>query len=128
MGVTNQSIKCTVMIVDDTVFMRDQLRDIMESSGFSVIAEASNGVEAVAKYWELCPNVTLMDVIMPNKNGIDATRDIIAFDKNAKVVMCSSIEHEALIVSANKAGARGVIFKPFVKKQVLEIVNSVIEN
>ncbi len=115
----------TVMIVDDATFMRNLLREILEMGGYTIVAEAANGVEAVALYWEHKPDLTLMDVIMPTKNGIEAAEEIIAFDKQAKIVMCSIVGHEELVKTARQIGARDVILKPFKPEQVLDVVHRI---
>ena len=117
----------TVMIADDTTFSRELLRKILGKWGYTVVAEATDGVEAVTKYCQFRPSITFMDLIMPNKNGIDATKDIVSFDENAKVIMCSMSEHATLIRAAREAGAIGVIFKPFRAEQVMEILDLAME-
>ena len=117
----------TVMIVDDTTFSRELLRKILGKWGYTVVAEAADGVEAVTKYCQFHPSVTFMDLIMPNKNGIDATKDIVAFDKKAKVIMCSMSEHDTLIKAAQEAGAIGIISKPFKAEQVMEVLDLTME-
>lgn len=109
---------CTVMIVDDAFFMRNILRSILEMEGYTVVAEAEDGEEAVAKYRDCRPDLVLMDVIMPVKNGIDATREIIDFDRDACVVMCSSLGQERLVGLARDSGARGTLLKPFTAEEV----------
>ncbi len=117
--------KCvSVMVVDDSEVARMLLRDILEAGGYDVVAEAADGVEAVAKYAELRPQVTIMDVQMPNKDGIEATRDILVIDRNARVLMCSSIDAEGLLMAASEAGASGVVFKPFVADMVFAAIAS----
>ncbi len=114
---------CTVMIVDDTHFMRDILRKILEKGGHTVVAEARDGFEAVAKFVELRPQVIFMDVIMPHKNGLVAARDIVSLDGNARVLMCSVVEHDALAEAAREAGAKGFVLKPFETGQVLRALS-----
>lgn len=122
---TNKQVKFTAMIVDDSEVIRKILRDLLTLGGFSIIAEASNGVEAVTLYNQLKPDLTIMDVLMPLDDGLKATQNIIAQNKDAKIVMCSSITEDSLILSAHDAGACGIIFKPFVTEQALEVINSV---
>lgn len=117
--------KClSVLIVDDSEVARMLLRDILEAGGYAMVAEAADGVEAVEKYAELRPDVTIMDVQMPNKDGIEATRDILTMDRNATVLMCSSIDAEGLLMAASEAGASGVVFKPFVADMVYAAIAS----
>jgi two-component system chemotaxis response regulator CheY len=124
MATTPRDKNCSVMIVDDSEVARMLLRDILEAGGYEVIAEAADGVEAVERYVELRPSVTIMDLQMPNKDGIEATRDILAFDRKAKVLMCSSIDAEGLLLAVVEAGACGVVFKPFVADGVLAAIAS----
>ncbi len=114
----------SVMIVDDSDVARMLLRDILEAGGCHVVAEAADGVEAVEKYAQLRPHVTIMDVQMPKKGGIEATRDILGIDGNARVLMCSSIDAEGLLMAAAEAGASGVVFKPFIADMVLAAIES----
>ena len=102
-----------VMIVDDSLFMRKMLRDLLEREGYQVVAEASDGVEAVATYREHLPDLTTLDIVMPNKTGIEALQEIIAFAPAARVVMCSAVGQESLSAAATEAGAKGFILKPF---------------
>jgi two-component system chemotaxis response regulator CheY len=115
----------TAMIVDDIFFMRNLLRSILELEGYTVVNEAGNGEEAVAKYRTRRPDLVMMDVLMPVKSGIDATREIIGFDRSASVVMCSAIGQEQLIKAAREAGAIGVVFKPFKTEDVQEVLREV---
>jgi two-component system, chemotaxis family, chemotaxis protein CheY len=110
----------TVMIVDDSLFMRKMLRDIVEAEGYQVAAEASDGDEAVAKYRQSRPTLTTLDIVMPKKNGIEALREIIAFDPAARVVMCSAVGEESFTGAAAREGARGFILKPFSREVVAE--------
>jgi two-component system chemotaxis response regulator CheY len=113
------------MIVDDELFFRELLRDMLEKEGFTIIAEATDGAEAVAKYRELRPEITIMDIFMPGENGIDATSEIVTFDENAKVLICSGVGYDDDIEAATKAGARGIIFKPFFPAEVMETIANV---
>ncbi len=117
----------TIMIVDDDPLMRDIVRKVLERSGYTIVAEAVDGNEAVAKYVELRPKVTLMDVCMPKKSGIDATKDIVTHDKDAKVVMCSAIDHRALAKVAREAGASDVIFKPYTINHLRNVIHRVMQ-
>ncbi len=117
-----------VMIVDDALFMRKVLRGIVEEEGWTVICEAADGADAVLKYRECLPDVTTMDIVMPLKSGIDALSEIIAMDKNAKVVICSAMGQEGLLEEARKAGARGYIRKPFDPDTVKRVIRQIAEN
>ena len=115
-----------VLIVDDAVFMRNMIRDIFASSGFEVVGEAANGLEAVEKFRELRPDLTTMDIVMPFKSGIEATREIVKIDPRAVVVMCSALGQEALVMEAIEAGASDFIVKPFKSEDVIAVVKKVL--
>ncbi|SRR6266702_8034537 len=116
-----------VLIVDDAVFMRTMIREIFTSAGgFEVVGEAGNGLEALERYRELRPDVTTMDIVMPFKSGIEATRDIVKLDPKAVVVMCSALGQESLVMEAIEAGASDFIVKPFRGEDVLSVVKKVL--
>jgi two-component system chemotaxis response regulator CheY len=110
-----------VLIVDDALFMRTMLRNILVESGFEVVGEAGTGDEAVEKYRVLGPDLTTMDIVMPDMNGIEALKQIMALDPRARVVMCSALGQESLIIDALEAGARDFIVKPFKPAKVVEV-------
>jgi len=115
-----------VLIVDDALFMRAMIRDILENSGrYEVAAEASNGEESVARYRELRPDLVTMDIVMPQMDGIEACREILKFHPKAKVVMCSALGQEALVIESIAAGAKDFIVKPFSAEKVLKVLDSV---
>jgi two-component system chemotaxis response regulator CheY len=115
-----------VLIVDDALFMRTMLRNIFVESGFEVVGEAANGVEAVERFRELSPDLTTMDIVMPERNGIEALKQIMAHDPRARVVMCSALGQESLIIEALEAGARDFIVKPFKPAKVVEVAQKVL--
>ena len=115
-----------VLVVDDSVFMRDIIKDIFAAGGFSVVGEAGNGVEAVEKYKELKPDLVTMDLVMPYRNGIDATREILSGDTKALVVMCSALGQETMVMEAIEAGAVDFIVKPPRAEDVLAVVKKVL--
>ncbi len=117
-----------VLVVDDAIFMRNMIKDIFAGSGFEVVGEASNGVEAIDKYQQLKPDLTTMDIVMPFKSGIEATREIVKQDRNAVIVMCSALGQESLVMEAIEAGAADFIVKPFKADDVLTVVNKVLGN
>lgn len=117
----------TVMIVDDSFFMRKMLRDILEEEGYQVAAEAGDGEEAVAKFRECRPDLITLDIVMPNKTGIEALREIMALDPSVRVVMCSAMGQESLTAAASEAGARAFIVKPFNPELVARVIREVAE-
>jgi two-component system chemotaxis response regulator CheY len=115
-----------VLIVDDAVFMRNMIREIFSSGGFEVVGEASNGLEAVDRWRELKPDLTTMDIVMPFKSGIEATREIVRHDARAVIVMCSALGQESLVMEAIEAGASDFVVKPFKPEDVLGVVRKVL--
>ena len=115
-----------ILIVDDALFMRNMLRNIFGESGFEVVGEAQNGNEAVEKYRELQPDLVTMDIVMPEKNGIEALKEIMAENEGARVVICSALGQESLIMEALEAGARDFIVKPFKPPKVIEVAQKVL--
>lgn len=122
----NSSDTPSILIVDDEQFFRQVLGKMLADAGYTVVAEASDGDAAVLKYREFTPSLVFMDIYMPSKNGIEAIRDIISIDANAKILICSGTGYEDDINAALKAGARGVIFKPFYDEEVMETVRTVL--
>jgi two-component system chemotaxis response regulator CheY len=112
----------TIMVVDDDPISRRILRKILESDGYRVIAEARDGIEAVEKYRQFRPSITIMDNMMPEKSGIEASRDIVALNQDAKLIMCSSLCRDSFENSARLAGVSELIPKPFTVQQVLDVV------
>ena len=115
-----------ILVVDDAIFMRSMIRDIFARGPFVIAGEAENGVEAVRLYRQLRPDLTTMDIVMPQMDGITALREIIRFDPGAKVIMCSALGQETLIAESIEAGARDFIVKPFQPSRVLKVVQSVL--
>ncbi|MDE6641645.1 MAG: response regulator [Acetatifactor sp.] len=109
-----------ILIVDDAMFMRGVLRGILERSGYEVVGEASNGIEAIEKYKELKPDLVTMDITMPDMTGLVAVKAIKEIDSNARVIMCSAMGQNAMVVEALKNGALDFIIKPFQASAVLE--------
>jgi two-component system, chemotaxis family, chemotaxis protein CheY len=115
-----------VLVVDDAIFMRSMIRDIFARSPFVIAGEAENGSEAVRMYKELRPDITTMDIVMPEVDGITALKEIMRFDPQAKVVMCSALGQESMIAESIEAGAKDFIVKPFKPTKVLKVVRSVL--
>jgi two-component system chemotaxis response regulator CheY len=109
-----------IMIVDDAIFMRMKLKDIVEKNGYEVVAEAQNGAEAIEKYKSERPEIVTMDITMPEMNGIEALKGIKRIDPHAKVVMCSAMGQQAMVMEAIQAGATDFIVKPFETDRVLD--------
>jgi len=121
MAASNSS---TVLVVDDEHFFRAVLREMLVKDGFTVVAEASSGDEAVVKFREFAPSLVLMDIYMHDMNGIEATRAILSIDPAAKIVICSGTGYDEDINAALQAGARAIIYKPFYDVEVMEILRS----
>jgi two-component system chemotaxis response regulator CheY len=117
-----------VLVVDDALYMRTMIRDILAGGGgFEVVGEASNGREAVERFVELAPDLITMDIVMPELDGIEATREILSHDPSATIVMCSALGQEALVIESIAAGARDFIVKPFTPEKVLKVVRNVLK-
>jgi two-component system chemotaxis response regulator CheY len=110
----------SILIVDDATFMRMILRDILVSGGFDIAGEAENGIEAVAMYKSLNPDLVLMDITMPEMDGIVAVQEIIAYDPDALIVMCSAMGQQAKVVLSIKSGAVDFVVKPFHNDRLLD--------
>jgi two-component system, chemotaxis family, chemotaxis protein CheY len=115
-----------ILIVDDTLFMRTLLKNILFSGGHTISGEAGDGEDGVSKYKELKPDLVTMDIVMPKMNGIEALKAIKEFDPAAKVIMCTAVGQEQMVKLAIKTGAKGYIIKPFQAPKVLEEVKSVL--
>ena len=116
----------TVLICDDALFMRTMLGDILRQAGFEIVGEAQTGAEAVRKYKELQPSLVTMDIVMPDMGGIDAVRVIMKEYPDARILMCSAMGQQALVIEAIQAGARDFVVKPFQPSRVLEAVQRVL--
>lgn len=117
----------SVLVCDDAIFMRTMISDILGQAGYDVIGEAENGVQAVERFKELNPDLVTMDIVMPEMGGIDAVREIMKIAPSAKVLMCSAMGQQALVVEAIQAGAKDFVVKPFRPSRVLEAVQRVLE-
>ncbi|MFA4948124.1 MAG: response regulator [Candidatus Krumholzibacteriia bacterium] len=118
-------MKLRVLIVDDAIFMRKMISDILVENGMEIVGEADTGAKAVEKYMELRPDLVTMDIIMPEMNGIDAVRKIMEFDSKARIVMCSALGQQALVQEAITAGAKDFLIKPFNSARVVEVIAKV---
>jgi len=111
-----------IMIVDDAAFMRMMIKDILTKNGYQVAGEAENGAVAVENYSTIKPDLVIMDITMPEMDGIEALRKIKSIDPSAKVIMCSAMGQQAMVIDAIQAGARDFVVKPFQPDRVIEAV------
>ena len=111
-----------VLVVDDAAFMRKMVSDALAKGGHEVVGEAGNGVEAIARFQELTPDLMTLDITMPEKDGLSALAEIVAADPSARVVMCSALGQEAKVLEAIKLGAKDFVVKPFQPDRVIEAV------
>jgi len=111
-----------VLVVDDAAFMRKMVSDALIKGGHDVVGEAGNGVEAIARFQELRPDLMTLDITMPEKDGLAALADIMAADPAAKVVMCSALGQESKVLEAIKLGAKDFVVKPFQPDRVIDAV------
>lgn len=126
-GLKDDGTKVRVLVVDDSIFVAKQIGQILSSEGYEIVATAVDGKEGVDKYKDLFPNIDIvtMDITMPRMDGITALEQIMAFDKNAKVVMISALGKEELVKKSLLLGAKNYIVKPLDRKKVLERISSV---
>lgn len=115
-----------ILIVDDAVFMRMKLKDILTKNGYEVVGEAQNGQEAFEKYQATNPDVVTMDITMPDVDGLEALKMIRAHDPNAKVIMCSAMCQQGMVMDAIKSGAKDFIVKPFDTDRVINAITKVL--
>lgn len=115
-----------VMVVDDAAFMRMMIKDILSKNGYNIVGEAENGKKAVDTYAECKPDLVLMDITMPEMDGIQALKAIRGNDPNAAIIMCSAMGQQAMVIEAIQSGAKDFIVKPFQAERVLEAVKKVI--
>ncbi|CAM3377112.1 response regulator [Hydrogenibacillus schlegelii] len=115
-----------ILVVDDAAFMRMMLKDILTKNGYEVVGEAPDGAKAVELYQELKPDLVTMDITMPEMDGIQALKEIKKIDPQAKVIMCSAMGQQAMVIEAIQAGAKDFIVKPFQAERVLEAVRKLL--
>lgn len=115
-----------VLVVDDAAFMRMMIKDILTKNGFEIAGEAENGLIAVEKWKELRPDLTTMDITMPDMDGISAVKEIKNIDAGARIIMCSAMGQQAMVIEAIQAGARDFIVKPFQPDRVIEAVRKAV--
>ncbi len=117
----------SVLVVDDAIFMRTMISDILSQAGYEVVGEAETGTQAVERFNELNPDLVTMDIVMPGMGGIDAVREILKIAPSARILMCSAMGQQALVIEAIQAGAKDFVVKPFQPSRVLEAVQRVLE-
>ncbi len=118
----------TILIADDLSFMRMIQREILTERGYSIVGEATDGIDAVAKFQDLKPDLVLLDITMPNMNGLEAMRRIFSINPKAKVIMCSALGQQSLIVEAIRAGVKDFIVKPFKPERILSAIDKALRN
>lgn len=116
-----------ILIADDAGFMRKILVNILTQAGFEVVGEADNGIKAVELYKQLKPDAVTMDITMPLMDGITALREIKEYDKDAKVVICSAMSQQTMVVEAIKLGAVDFVEKPFQTEQVVDALHKALD-
>ena len=116
-----------VLIVDDLTFIKMVLKDLVEKAGFRVVGEASDGEEALRLFDEKRPDVVLMDITMPKMDGLTALQRILALDPEAKVIMCSALGQQRLILQAIQLGAKDFIVKPFRPERVIGAIKKILD-
>ena len=116
----------TILVCDDAIFMRTMITDILSQAGYEVVGEASSGAQAIEQYKALKPDLVTMDIVMPDMSGIEAVRAICKEFPNAKILMCSAMGQQGLVVDAIQAGAKDFVVKPFQPSRVLEAVQRVL--
>lgn len=116
-----------ILIVDDAAFMRMMIKDILSKNGYDVVGEAQDGAQAVEKYKELSPDLVTMDITMPEMDGISALKEIKSSNPDAKIIMCSAMGQQAMVIDAIQAGAKDFIVKPFQADRVLEAISKALD-
>ncbi len=116
-----------ILIVDDAAFMRMMLKDILSKNGFTVVGEAENGMLGVQKYFELKPDLTIMDITMPEMDGLQAVKEIKKRDAQARIVMCSAMGQQAMVIEAIQSGAKDFVVKPFQPERVVEAITKALK-
>lgn len=115
-----------IVIADDLSFMRMVQKEILQERGYEVVGEAVDGIEAVDKFKTLRPDVIILDITMPNMNGLEAMYKIFEFDRNARIIICSALGQQSLIVEAIRAGVKDFIVKPFRPERVISSIEKAI--
>ena len=116
-----------VLLADDLYFMRMVQKDVLEAKGFQIVGEASTGTEALAMYEQLRPDIVILDITMPEMNGLEAMKRIFALEPDAKIIICSAIGQQSLIVDAINSGIKDFIVKPFKPERLLSAINKALQ-
>ena len=116
----------TILVVDDTAFMRMMIKNVVQKHGYQVIGEAGDGEEAIAKYKELHPDLVTMDITMPKLDGISAIKAIVEYDPQAKIIVCSAMGQKNMVIEALKSGAKDFLVKPFEADRVIEALQKAV--
>ena len=116
-----------ILICDDSKFLRQMMKQVLEDAGFEVVGEAETGVEAITKYQELKPDLVTMDVVMPEMSGADAVREIMQGDAEARIIMCSAMGQKQLVTDALRDGARDFVVKPFENSELVDAVERALQ-
>lgn len=114
-----------ILVVDDAAFMRMLVKDILSRNGFEICGEAENGAIAVEKYFDLGPDIVIMDITMPQMNGLEALKAIRAKDANAKVIICSALGQQDMVVEAIQSGAKDFVVKPFQEDRLIKSIGKI---
>ncbi|MFP4660985.1 MAG: response regulator [Halanaerobiales bacterium] len=117
-----------VLVVDDAAFMRMMIKNILVDGGFEIVGEAENGRDAIDAFRDLRPDLVTMDITMPEMDGIDAVKAILEIDRNAKIIMCSAMGQQAMVIDAIQAGAKDFVVKPFKPDRVLAAIGKLFNN
>ena len=115
-----------ILVVDDAAFMRMMIKNILSKNGYEIVGEAENGQVAIELYKKLKPDLVTMDITMPEMNGIDGVKAIREFDPDAKIIMCSAMGQQAMVMEAIQAGAKDFIVKPFQQDRILQAIGRVL--
>ena len=117
-----------ILLVDDAAFMRKMIKDTLSKNGYTELFEAVDGADAVEKFGEIGPDLVIMDITMPNKDGLETLKEIKGMDPGATIVMCSAMGQEAMVMDSIKSGAKDFIVKPFKPERILKTVTSIVGN
>ncbi len=118
--------KRKVLIVDDSPILRSTIRNVLERSGGYLPTEAGNAAEALEAFKKISPDLVLLDILLPGESGLDILKDIVAVNPNAKVLMLTAINQEAVNLEARDLGAKGIVYKPFEPDELLEAISKVL--